>query len=190
MADAAAAIDAMAPAVEPTPWREFWSSYSQSRGALLGLAVVIERKPVVNERAARRPASGRTDRQSRRFWRRQNTEAFRLGIAAGKQHSKCKRLDPDDTGRRRRLQRLDHADRHQRAIGAIHGFRLVRAARHVSGHGSRSTGHGGHRHGCRRVRGRARRKRGIYEACDQKDRQQPAKVDRALHERSFAQSGP
>ena len=40
MVDVAPAIDAMAPAVEPTPWREFWSSYSQSRGALLGLAVV------------------------------------------------------------------------------------------------------------------------------------------------------
>jgi hypothetical protein len=49
-----------------------------------------------------RPASGRTDRRSRRFWRRQNTEAFRLGIAAGKPHSKRHGLD-FGRHRRRRL---------------------------------------------------------------------------------------
>jgi dipeptide transport system permease protein len=38
MADAIAAPAAVAP---PGPWRELWRSYSQSRGALIGLALVI-----------------------------------------------------------------------------------------------------------------------------------------------------
>ena len=71
-----------------------------------------------------------------------------------------------NAGRQRRLQRRHHADRHQRALIAIRRYRLVRAARHVCGHGRRITGrHGGHGHRCRRVRSppapRAGRSRGL-----------------------------
>src|SRR3954467_13843916 len=41
MADVSSAIDTMPPAAEATPWREFWSSYGQSRGAVLGLGIVV-----------------------------------------------------------------------------------------------------------------------------------------------------
>src|SRR6202521_2944795 len=34
-------VERIAPAPEATAWREFWQTYSQSRGALIGLALVI-----------------------------------------------------------------------------------------------------------------------------------------------------
>ena len=41
-----------------------------------------------------------------------------------------------------------------------------------------------------RIHVRPRRERGKYEACDQKDRQQPAKVDRAFHGDGFRMIRP
>ena len=117
-------------------------------------------------------------------------DAFHFGIAAGKQHSKRNGLDFGNAGRQWGLQRRRCAERHQRALVAIGRRRLVRAARHVFGHGGRITRHRRHRHRCRRARIRPRRERGDDEADDHKDRQQPAKVDRTFHLANFAQPGP
>jgi len=146
------------------------------------------------KRRARISALRRTDQGSGRFWRGRVRDAFHFRIAAGKQHSKRNRLDFGNAGRGLCLQRLGHADRHQRAIGAIHRQRFLRAARHVFGHGRCFgrcfVGHGGHSHRCRWIRVRPRRERGKYEASDQKDRQQPAKVDRAFHGDGFRMIRP
>ena len=119
-------------------------------------------------------------------WRGMLTEAIASRIAAWRQQPQRNGPDFDRSGRRRHVKTRDHAERHQRALVAVHGHGFVRAARHVGGHFRRR--HLCHRptHGHARIR--RRRKRGKYEACDQKDRQQPDEVGRDFHGSNLSRS--
>ena len=108
------------------------SSYRNSSESLVSRKRGMDRR--ARRSAARHQALSRTDQRTRRSWRRQVIQAVRRGIAAGSQQPDCNRPDFNHAGRGWLLEILDHADRHQRALVAIHGRRLVRAARHVGGH--------------------------------------------------------
>ena len=137
-------------------------------------------------RAARHPALSRTNQGSGRFWRGMLTETLSLGIAARSEQPDRDGADFDHAGGRRRVKRGDHADRHQRALVAIHWRRCVRTTGHVGGH--LDCRHW-RRLGSVLGRVRRRRKRREHEPCDQKDRQQPAKVGRDVHARVLSRSG-
>ena len=140
--------------------------------------------------AGKRRALGREDQQSRRFRRGRITQAFGFRVTGGKQHPERERQDFGDTGGGRCVQARGNADRHQRAIAAIRRRRVIRAARVIRGHRCRVIGHGYHGHRSMRAGVRPRRERSDDEADDQKERQQPAKVDRAFHRDNFAQAVP
>jgi len=126
------------------------------------------------------------DQGSGRSWRGMFAEAIASRIAGGREHPHGNGPDFNHAGRGWLVKILDHAERHKRALVAIHGHGLVRAARHVGGHLCRR--HFRHRSTHSHARIRRPGKRSEHEPCDRKDRQQPGKVERYFHARILPRS--
>lgn len=115
-------------------------------------------------------------------------EAIRFGVAAGHQQPDRDGPNFNHSGRRWRVKIGDHAERHQRALVAIHGHGFVRAAWHVGGHFSHLRRHRrSHGHPAARIHRPGKRRK--HEPGDHKDRQQSGKVDRDFHRRIFSRTG-